>query len=118
MNFEESYQKYLILSESNGTTDNLSTNKSRFAVKYNIAQNKVIEWLIESNSTDDNRYVQRIKIPYKSLSVLNIKEDYKQFSLPKDYFDFIGLRVFGSNEKCTKQRFKSNEVKFSSALGF
>ena len=66
MNFEESYQKYLVLSESNGTTTKLSTDRARFAIKYNISQNKVIEWFIENNSTDDNRYLQNIKIPYKN----------------------------------------------------
>lgn len=111
MNFEESYQKYLVLAESNGTTDKLSTDKSSYSVKYNLAQNKMMEWFIENNSSDENRYLQSIKIPYKSLSVLDTKEDYKQFSLPKDYFDFIGLKVLGSSGKCTKQRFKTDEVK-------
>jgi len=111
MNFEESYQKYLILSESNGTTDKLSTNKGRYAVKYNIAQNKVIEWLIESNSTDENRYLQSIKIPYEKLALLETKDDYASFSLPKNYFDFIDLKVLGSKDNCKSQLFKSREIK-------
>lgn len=111
MNFEESYQKFLILSESNGTTDKLSTNKGRFAVKYNIAQNKVIEWLIENNSTDENRYLQSIKIPYEKLVLSNTKEDYTSFSLPNNYFEFIDLKVKASNGSCKDQLFKSNEIK-------
>ena len=115
MNFEESYQKYLILSESNGTTDKLSTNKGRFAVKYNIAQNKVIEWLIESNATDENRYLQSIKVPHKDLTVLSNKEDYKEFSIPADYFDFINIKILGSKDKCLSQRLKTEEVKAENA---
>lgn len=111
MNFEESYQKYLVLSESNGTTSNLSTDRSRFAVKYNISQNKTIEWFIENNSTDDNRYLQSIKKPYENLTGTNIEEEYKQFLIPADYFDFINLRVVGSNDTCLSQRLKSEEVK-------
>lgn len=111
MNFEESYQKYLAISESNGTTNNLSTDRSRFAVKYNISQNKIIEWFIENNKSDENRYLQSIKVPYKSLTVLDTQEDYKQFTLPDDYFDFINLKVTGSNDKCINQRLKSEEVK-------
>lgn len=111
MNFEESYQKYLILSESNGTTDKLSTNKGRFAVTYNISQNKVIEWLIENNSTDENRYLQTIKEPYEKLVLLNTDSDNTSFSIPKTYFDFIDLKVIGSKEKCLKQTLKSREVK-------
>ena len=111
MNFEESYQKYLILSESNGTTDKLSTNKGRYAVKYNIAQNKIMEWFIENNSTDENRYLQSIKVPYQTLGTLTTKTNYKSFSIPKDYFDFIDLRVYGGKDKCLNQLYRSREVK-------
>ncbi|MFT6125925.1 MAG: hypothetical protein ACJAVA_000367 [Flavobacteriaceae bacterium] len=111
MNFEESYEKYLVLSESNGTTSNLSTDRSRFAVKYNISQNKIIEWFIENNSTDDNRYLQSIKKPYETLITPIIKDEYTQFLIPAEYFDFINLRVLGSNGTCTSQRLKSEEVK-------
>lgn len=111
MNFEESYQKYLILAESNGTTDKLSTDKGRYAVKYNISQNKVIEWLIENNSTDENRYLQSIKEPYEKLTLLDTKTDYTSFSIPKTYFDFIDLRVFGDSGKCYNQIFRAREVK-------
>ena len=116
MNFEESYQKYLVISESNGTTSNLSTNKSRFTIKYNISQNKIVEWFIENNSTDDNRYLQSIKIPHASLEKSEIeKEDYEQFSIPEDYFDFINLKVTGSKGSCLAQRLKSEEVKAENA---
>ena len=111
MNFEESYQKYLILSESNGTTDKLSTNKGRYAVKYNISQNKIIEWFIENNSTDENRYLQSLKVPYEELTLLDTKTDYTSFSIPKNYFEFIDLRVFGKKDKCLNQEFRSREVK-------
>lgn len=111
MNFEESYQKYLLLSQSNGTTDNLSTSKSEYSVQYNIAQNKVVEWLIESNSTDENRYLQSIKEVYEDMPLKSQKEFYDSFSLPKDYFDFIDLRVEGSNNNCRNQLFRSREVK-------
>jgi len=111
MNFEESYQKYLILAEANGTTDKLSTNKGRFAVKYNIAQNKVVEWLIESNSTDENRYLQTLKEPYETLSQSGTKTDFTSFSIPESYFDFIDLIVFGSNDNCSNQKFRAREVK-------
>lgn len=111
MNFEESYEKYLVLAESNGTTDKLSTDKGRFALKYNIAQNKIIEWFIENNSTDENRYLQSIKIPKEELDKGSLEEDYTSFSLPKNYFDFINLKVLGSKDNCKNQRFKSREIK-------
>ncbi len=112
MNFEESYQKYLILSESNGTTDKLSTNKGRYAVNYNISQNKIVEWFIENNSTDENRYLQSLKEPYEKLEAQDLKKtDYTSFSIPKSYFDFIDLRVYCSKDSCSNQLFRSREVK-------
>lgn len=111
MNFEESYEKYLVLSESNGTTNNLSTDRSRYALKYNIAQNKVIEWLIESNSTDENRYLQSIKEVYETLNQKEVKEMYTSFELPEKYFEFIDLAIYGSSNNCKNQLFRSREVK-------
>lgn len=113
MTFEESYQKYLILAEANGTTDKLSTNKARYAVKYNLQQNKIIEWLIESNGTDENRYIQSIKVPEKTLTKQEEKKEYTNFLLPEDYFDHIGLTIWASKDNCKEQRIKSQEVKAS-----
>ncbi len=111
MNFDESYEKYLVLAEANGTTDKLSTNKGRYAIKYNIAQNKVVEWLIESNGTDENRYLQKIKKVNTPLIKLRTSEEYTEFEIPKDYFDFINLRVGISKDQCRNQKIKVQEVK-------
>lgn len=111
MTFEESYQKYLILSESNGTTDYLSTDKGRYTVIFNLYQNKIIEWLIESNSSDENRYLQKIKINYKKLSLKEKSDIYDSFYLPEDYFDFLNLIPYASKGKCVNQILKSEEVK-------
>ena len=93
MTFEKAYEIYLLLAEENGTTDNLSTDRGRFAVKYNISQNKVIEWLIEANSSDENRYLQSIKIPNKKLKLKDSQDDYTSFTTPNDYFEFINLSI-------------------------
>lgn len=113
MRFEESYQVYLTLSEANGTTDKLSTDRGRFAIDYNICQNKAIEWLIESNSSDENRYIQSIKVPFKDLSKGSSTELFDNFTLPSNYFDFLDLQVFGSSGNCKNQKFRSREVKGS-----
>lgn len=112
MTFKESYEKYLVVTESNGTTDKLSTDKGRYALQYNIAQNKVIEWLIESNGNDENRYIQSIKVPYSPLTISTLKEDYQQFELPENYFEHINLKVKSSSESCSDQRIKAQEVKW------
>lgn len=110
MTSEESYQKYLTLSESNGTTNKISTDRGRYAIKHNLSQNKMIEWFIENNHSDENRYIQQIKVK-TLLEQLQNKEDRTDFSLPKNYFDFIDLKVFASNSKCKNREMTSREVK-------
>ena len=112
MTSEQAYQKYLVLSESNATTNNLSTDRGRFAIKFNLSQNKVVEWLIESNGTDENRYLQRIKVPYKMLDKFPKEHDtYSAYKIPTDYFDFIDLRVLAQKGNCKSQEMTSHEVK-------
>lgn len=118
MNFEESYQKYLMLTQSNGTTDKLSTSKSEFAVKYNIAQNKVIEWFIENNSSDENRYLQSIKELYVDMVFLKKEDFYTEFKIPDNYFDFIDLRITATNGKCKNELLRSREVKLENVSNF
>lgn len=111
MTFTESYQKYLVLAQANGTTDKLSTNRARYAVKYNIAQNKIVEWFIENNGTDENRYIQILKKPYKPLEKVSEKDLYTEFKIPEDYFEFIDLISYGSNSNCKDQVLQTKEVK-------
>lgn len=113
MTFEESYQKYLLLSESNGITNNLSTNKGKYAAMFNIAQNKVVEWLIESNGADENRYLQVIKA-ISLPSVAETKVRYISYSIPPTYFDFINLFVVGKIDECNLE-FTTHEVKNENA---
>lgn len=107
----ESYEKYLVLAEANGTTDKLSTNKARFALKFNLAQNKIIEWFIENNGSDENRYIQAIKEPYKKLVENSNQSDYTSFDIPKDYFEFIDLMAYATQGSCKDQPIKVKEVK-------
>jgi hypothetical protein len=114
MKFEEAYEKFLVFSESNGTNDGLSTDKGRFVIWYNTAQNKVQEWLIESNGTDENRYLQKVKIPYKILAVGESSLSNTSFKLPSNFFDFIDLEVRGTKEKCKNILFRASEIKETS----
>lgn len=111
MLFNQGYEKFLTLSESNGTTDGLSTDKGRFAIRYNLMQDKVIEWFIESNGTDENRYLQSIKVVDKPLEKAEDKDDYQSFKLPTEYFDYINLNVFADQGECKNIPLKTREVK-------
>jgi len=113
MTFEQSFQKYLLLSESNGTTNNLSTEKGKYAEMYNIAQNKTIEWLIESNASDENRYLQEIKAVEEPLGApTQTTETYSNHSLPGGYFGFLDLAVKATKSSC-ERNFTTREVKGS-----
>lgn len=111
MTFREAYERYLVELQSNGVTDNLQTNANRFVIDINKAHLKVIEWLIERKNEDDNRYLQKIKIPYKELVKKSSELDRDVFKLPADYFDFIDVRVKGSNGNCDNQDFFAREIK-------
>ena len=111
MTSNQAYQKYLIELQANGTTDNIQTTKSRFVINYNKFQNRVIEWLIERNNEDDNRYLQRIKILNQILSKEDSTVQEDNFQLPEDYFEFIDIRVFADRGSCTEQNFFVKEVK-------
>ena len=112
MTFEQSFQKYLLLSEANGTTNNLSTEKGKYAEMYNIAQNKTIEWLIEANASDENRYLQQIKEVEKELALESTTNTYSNHLLPYDYFDFLDLAVKATQDSC-ERNFTTREVKGS-----
>ena len=111
MTFEESYEKYIVLAEANGTTANLATDKSRYTLIYNTVQNKIIEWFIESSASDESRYLQSIKVKNAKLEQGREEDSYTSFKLPKNYFEFVGLEVHGSNGKCFNQHLKSREIK-------
>ena len=107
----EAYQKYLIELQANGTTDNIQSNRGRFVVNFNRAQLKVIEWLIERNNEDDNRYLQKIKKIDTSLTKSKTSKNKEYFNLKEDYFDFIDINAYGSKNKCKNQLFDVEEVK-------
>jgi hypothetical protein len=111
MTTNEAYQRYLIELQANGITDNLQTTKSRFVINYNKAQNRVIEWLIERKNEDDNRYLQKIKVPNYLLNKIGSTEQENIFGLPKDYFEFMDVRAFGSKGSCKDQEFFTEEEK-------
>ena len=111
MTTNEGYQKYLVYLQANGTTDNVQTTKSRFVLNFNTYQNRVQEWLIERKNEDDNRYLQKVKVLNSPLSKTNSTESEDNFDLPKDYFDFIDIRAFGSKELCKDQPFFVEEIK-------
>lgn len=111
MTFEEGYVKYILLSQSNGLTDNLATTRGKYATLFNISQNRIIEWFIENNGSDENRYLQNIKTIQKSLTVKKRLKNRDSFHLPENYFDFIDLELEVDSDCCKNQRMNTFEAK-------
>ena len=111
MTSNEAYQKFLIYLQANGVTDSIQSDRSRFTISFNTAQNRVIEWLIERKNEDDNRYLQKIKVLDTPLTKSESTDYQDDFSLPDDYFEFLDIRAFGSKDSCKDQLFFVEEIK-------
>jgi hypothetical protein len=104
---EEAYIKYKAKVEKNITNDDISTDRGRFVLVFNEAQNKFTEIHLQNRGSDDIRYIEHLLTPDKKISENKSKYDRQDFPQPKDYFDLSNLRVFASKGKC-----KNEEIKF------
>lgn len=111
MTTNEAYERYLLELQANGTTDNIQSNRARFAVNYNKAQNRLVEWFIERRDNSDNRYIQLLKKVDVPLTRIATKENKEIYGLEEDYFDFINLNAYGGRGNCKKQEFFLTEIK-------
>lgn len=111
MTTREAYERYILELQANGTTDNIQSNRERFAVNYNKAQNRLVEWLIERRDNADNRYVQLLKKIDVPLSKISTEDNKEIFGLKEDHFDFINLNAYGKKGNCTNQEFFLTEIK-------
>lgn len=97
---EEAYIKYKAKVEKNIKNDDISTDRGRFKLAFNEAQNKFTEIHLQNRGTDDIRYIEHLLVPDKKIEQNISKKDRQDFDQPKDYFDISSLRVFASKGKC------------------
>lgn len=97
---EKVYQKYLIKVEGNITNDNIATDRGKFVILYNEGQNKYTEWLLDKRGEDDIKYIQTLLVKDRKIVSDNFTENYFNFSLPKDYFDFVNVYANCSQGTC------------------
>jgi hypothetical protein len=88
---EQAYLRYINKVEKNSTNDYISTDRGRFALIFNEAQNRYIEFLLDRKSSDDIRYIEEILISDKEIKEVTNRKDHALIDTPKDYFDFSNL---------------------------
>lgn len=111
MTVNESYERYLLELQANGTTDKLQSSKGEYVVNYNKHINRLVEYYIERKQDDDNRYIQLLKIIDKEVNLNQRIGNKDIFELPENYFDFIDVNSYASNDNCSNQLFNLKEVK-------
>lgn len=111
MTFEQAYERYLVVLQANGITDKVQSDRSRFALNFNKAQNEVQELLIERKNEDDNRYLEKVKVMNLELEKDGSDDISQDFNLPSNYFDLLDPIVYCSSSKCSNQKFFVREVK-------
>lgn len=104
---EEAYIKYKAKVESNIKNDGISTDRGRFVLVFNEAQNKFTEIHLQNRGSDDIRYIEHLLVPDKKIEENTSNFDRQDFKQPKNYLDLANLRVFASKGKC-----KNEEIKF------
>lgn len=99
---EEAYIKYKAKVEGNITNDDISTDRGRFILSYNEAQNKFTEIHLQNRGSDDIRYIEHLLIPSKKIQNPTTVYDRQDFKQPKDYLDIANVRPFVSKGSCKR----------------
>lgn len=110
MNSNQAYESFIIKTNKNAQTDNMSVDKGRFVKLFNEASNKFVEWVLEKKNEDDIRYLQPIlKTKIEKSSV--IKPNYQLFKLPTNFFDLGDVSGKASSECCKDVVYELFEIK-------
>ena len=83
---EQTYIKYKNKVEKNITNDGISTDRGRFILTFNEAQNKWIEFHLQQRGVDDVRYIQNFLVLDKKVPYSSKLEDHYNFLLPKEQY--------------------------------
>ena len=100
---EQTYIKYKNKVEKNITNDGISTDRGRFILTFNEAQNKWIEFHLQQRGVDDVRYIQKFLTLDEKISYTSKSQDKYNFKLPKKYFDLADVRANAEKEKCKRR---------------
>lgn len=104
MKASEVYDRFIIKSEKNSTSDYFATDKQRFVELYNEAQIRMLEEFYEQKTDDNLRYINSLLVLDKRLDDFVQKRDFYSFKLPEDYFDYSSSYAIASKNSCNNKR--------------
>lgn len=111
MSVEQAYLKYKMKIEKNVTNDGVSSDRGRFVIEFNEAQNKWLEFHLQQRGVDDVRYVEKFLILDKKIPYSSKLYDHYNFLLPKDYLDLADSRGLASSGKCKDKEINLFEIR-------
>ena len=110
MNIEQIYLQFLQIVNRNITDDNVNIDKSKFILLFNSVQNRYVDWILKKRNNDSIRDVEQLLELDKPLQFNADVLNHSDFKLPKNYFNHSSIQVFGSKNKCLKQKLEAFEV--------
>jgi len=111
MKAQEAYKIYQLKLDKLDTEDNIDISQGEFVLIYNEIQNKWFERKYREVST---RHIDDVQFLVKSNFNLGsgvVKDNYTQFSLPTNYFDYIRSYSLADKGNCKNRVIYNNEVK-------
>lgn len=110
MTVNELYDKFLIKSERNSTSDGVSVDKGRFVSLYNEHQNRFVEYIYEKKNEDDIRYIQSLLVN-QNIRRFDTQNNVSFFLLPSNYLDLSNVSGRASKGNCSGQKIYLFEIK-------
>ena len=68
MTTEQAYEKFLLKTESNISNNNIATDRGRFILLFNEAQNRFIEWTLEKRNENDILQLKQLLVVNEELT--------------------------------------------------
>lgn len=109
MNTSAAYEKYIIKANKNGINDNVATDKGRFVELLYSSYLRYIEYIL-NNSDADRRKIQELLKTEHGITGRRVN-DYFEFNLPKDFYDFSSIDARATKGSCTDSLEILHEIK-------
>jgi len=108
---EDVYEKYIEKSEKNGTNDNFSTSRGKWASLYNELAPRLIKFFVNNRNLDNLKDIQVLLVDDKNLEAGPKDNKSSKFKLPKDFLAWSSERAIASKGKCKQQDISLFEIR-------
>lgn len=104
------YESFIIKANENAQTDNIAVSKGKFAVLYNEAAIKFVEWVLDKKNDDDIRYLAPILV-HDTITDITGDKTQQSAKLPEDYMDLGNINAKASSNCCVRVDIELWEMK-------